>query len=69
MLLAVAVITPHPHPTMFVQDATTPVYIAVQNGRLEVVKALLASGANKEATRQVSGPPAEGHVCMYACAC
>ena len=52
---------------MLVQSGTAPLYVAAENGHLEVVKALLAVGANKDAAREVSGIPAEGHICTCAC--
>ena len=50
--------------TMHVQGGWTPLIIAAENGNLEVVQALLAAGARKDATLTVSGTPAAGHVCV-----
>ena len=41
---------------MHVQDSCTPLHGAVEEGHLEVVQALLAAGANKEAALSVGGP-------------
>ena len=49
---------------MLVQSGTAPLYVAAENGHLEVVKALLAAGANKEAAFKVSGTPT---VCTRMC--
>ena len=52
---------------MLGQDGWTPLFNATLDGRLEVVKALLAVGANNEATALVSGPPAAGHLSTHMC--
>jgi ankyrin repeat protein len=45
------------------QNGATPLYIASQNGHCEVVKLLLASGANKEAAMQDGFTPL--YIAMY----
>ena len=56
-----------PHRVTLVQGGATPLHIAADDGHLEVVKALLAAGANKEAGTQVSGTPAAAHMCTRMC--
>ena len=46
----------------------TPLYIAAQIGHLEVVKALLEEGANKEAADKVSGGPRVARCVCLVCA-
>ena len=54
---------PHPHCVMLVQDGMTPLLMDAYYRLLNVVKALLAVGANKEVAKQVSGTHAAGHAC------
>ncbi len=48
----------HPFPISAPQDADTPLHVACKAGRAEVVRALLAAGADKEATNGVSSSQA-----------
>ena len=47
---------PPTHHGMLVQDGWTPLLKAALEGHVDVVKALLAAGAEKEAATQVRGP-------------
>ena len=52
---------------MLVQGSSNPLYVAAENGQLEVVKALLAADAYMEPANAVSGTHAASHVCTRMC--
>jgi ankyrin repeat protein len=57
------------------QDGWTPLSIAAEHGHLDVVKALLAAGCNKEAANQASHATRHNSigvheaVCVRVCLC
>ena len=62
--VCVPAVWPPTHLGMHVQNGATPLFMAAQEGHVEVVKLLLGAGANKEASLAVSGPPEAGHHVM-----
>ncbi len=48
-----SMLQPHPQTTHVLQDGWTPLFVAAQNGHLEVVRLLLDKGANMEAANNV----------------
>ena len=56
---------PPPHLGMLMQNGSNPLLVSACNGQLDVVKALLSGGANKQAAMPVSGTPAAG-MCVLA---